>query len=528
MPWFVSSPWFPLVVIVVLLEVAVLFYLAIKLESISMASSSAHHHRHQNKNKIKIHSPWTVNSLRRTILRWSSPEWRQKSHNHQMIDIDSSAGSNLQPAFHHFQFSYAKNGRYLLPPRIKGKGNSKSTTANPTVLPLDNFYNRSHITPSSPKVLFLIIGGSDGSGTRTFVKTLMDLGVSMIVDYYDTMDVHGEEMMFMDHNKKHSYGWPPLVKTIMNVTHSANYSLQDLPRSVQKQAIEALLHLKSRLLEKGRDAHKTIPSLVPPAAGVQYGWKAPVSMLLLPLLQQVFGPIKFIHVVRDGRDVALSDNQSPLDKFYDTYCKDTDKDAVKSNRDRAMHLWNDWNYQVLQWEQHQQRHCQEQQRLADNDRKDLQHFDYLVTRTEDLIRSETRLQALVQLAEFVGARVSPEQLCCRSQTDLEDMGESEAHEDRAQDHHVMGDSEHGTTKDEVEKVIMARYGKWKKMLQKEPLKQKRLQDIGSESLRAFGYEPAVRFLDESREVQAYAKKRKTEKCAVETYISIPNSTVRQY
>jgi hypothetical protein len=42
-------------------------------------------------------------------------------------------------------------------------------------------------------------------------------------------------------------------------------------------------------------------------------------MLLLPLLLDAFGSIKFLHVVRDGRDGAIIKNQSPVQKFYDSY-----------------------------------------------------------------------------------------------------------------------------------------------------------------------------------------------------------------
>ena len=58
------------------------------------------------------------------------------------------------------------------------------------------------------------------------------------------------------------------------------------------------------------------------ASGVAYGYKAPVSMLLLPFLAQAYQRegFKFLHVVRDGRDIAFSGNQSPVGKFYrDSY-----------------------------------------------------------------------------------------------------------------------------------------------------------------------------------------------------------------
>ena len=51
----------------------------------------------------------------------------------------------------------------------------------------------------------LLVGGSDGSGTRSFVDLLLSLGVAMSVDDAGTMDVHGWEM---------EGGWPPIVKQV--------------------------------------------------------------------------------------------------------------------------------------------------------------------------------------------------------------------------------------------------------------------------------------------------------------------------
>lgn len=42
------------------------------------------------------------------------------------------------------------------------------------------------------------------------------------------------------------------------------------------------------------------------AKGVSYGFKAPVSMLMVPYFLHEFGKLKFILVVRDGRDIAFS------------------------------------------------------------------------------------------------------------------------------------------------------------------------------------------------------------------------------
>lgn len=46
--------------------------------------------------------------------------------------------------------------------------------------------------------------------------------------------------------------------------------------------------------------------------GSRWGWKAPRTLLLLPFLHAQFPAMKFIHILRDGRDMAFSKNQNQL------------------------------------------------------------------------------------------------------------------------------------------------------------------------------------------------------------------------
>mmetsp|Transcript_6606 Transcript_6606/g.15912 ORF Transcript_6606/g.15912 Transcript_6606/m.15912 type:complete len:168 (+) Transcript_6606:417-920(+) len=112
---------------------------------------------------------------------------------------------------------------------------------------------------------------------------------------------------------------------------------------------------------------------------VDYGIKAPVSMLLVPAFREIWGSMRFIHVVRDGRDIAFSGNQSPVNKFY----RDSYADGERRFQDwqgkleqvRQMQLWSDWNADLFDWER----------RNADGST-----FDFLVLRLEDLLDPEQR------------------------------------------------------------------------------------------------------------------------------------------
>jgi hypothetical protein len=51
-----------------------------------------------------------------------------------------------------------------------------------------------------------------------------------------------------------------------------------------------------------------------PADARRWGWKEPRSVYLLPVLHAQLPSLRFLHFVRDGRDMALSDNQNQLVK----------------------------------------------------------------------------------------------------------------------------------------------------------------------------------------------------------------------
>lgn len=56
----------------------------------------------------------------------------------------------------------------------------------------------------------LMVGGTDGSGTRSIVVMLQQLGVRMVVDDKGTQDVHAATMG----------GWPPPVAAVVSVNRN--------------------------------------------------------------------------------------------------------------------------------------------------------------------------------------------------------------------------------------------------------------------------------------------------------------------
>ena len=82
-----------------------------------------------------------------------------------------------------------------------------------------------------------------------------------------------------------------------------------------------------------------------PADARAWGWKEPRSVYLLPFLNTVLPTIRFLHVVRDGRDMAFSDNQKQLLKHGDAVLGPDLLSRVAPTRRaaRSIELWGKVN-----------------------------------------------------------------------------------------------------------------------------------------------------------------------------------------
>jgi hypothetical protein len=155
---------------------------------------------------------------------------------------------------------------------------------------------KSHLDHDSLPIL--IIGGTDGSGTRAFVDTIKRLGVTIVADDPNTFDVHAGELF-------NGQGWPALVNTVLKHTHSGDYEWDDLPsetRRILGQEIPRFLktlkvkYKRQKILQ--RQPHQLGFGPHPPK-GVLFAMKAPVAMLVLPVLTKFMGKVKFVHVLRE-------------------------------------------------------------------------------------------------------------------------------------------------------------------------------------------------------------------------------------
>jgi sulfotransferase family protein len=157
-----------------------------------------------------------------------------------------------------------------------------------------------------------VIGATGGSGTRVVGRIVRSGGMytgTNLNDYEDALDLAA----FSDR-------W---------INQLTGRSLDDL---TPQEAGELVDDLTATLEVHRRD--------LPPGA-IAWGWKEPRSIYLLALLDAVMPNMRFLHFIRDGRDMAFSDNQQQLKKHGDAVLG---KGSGRRQRPiRSISLWSHIN-----------------------------------------------------------------------------------------------------------------------------------------------------------------------------------------
>ncbi|MEQ8335208.1 sulfotransferase [Nisaea sp.] len=169
----------------------------------------------------------------------------------------------------------------------------------------------------------LLIGATGGSGTRALHGALQEAGF-----FVGTRLNHAGDAMdfepFLD----------DIINPILRETRSVDYRLDHLSDGIRAAA------------ERGfGDALKKYTAELPKQAG-HWGWKNPRSMYILPIIAAACPGMRFLHLVRDGRDMALSDNQNQPNKHYEALFGERYDGAAPAF---AIRLWARANTQVADW-----------------------------------------------------------------------------------------------------------------------------------------------------------------------------------
>ena len=106
-------------------------------------------------------------------------------------------------------------------------------------------------------------------------------------------------------------GWPALIQRVLEETHSGNYNVEDLTATTQQIVLREVQNFmtatqtKYKRQKRIREQESALwsPFRTTMASSVanqtSFAIKAPVAMLVLPILTSILRKIKFIHVVRE-------------------------------------------------------------------------------------------------------------------------------------------------------------------------------------------------------------------------------------
>ena len=216
----------------------------------------------------------------------------------------------------------------------------------------------------------LIIGATGGSGTRVVARLVRHAGYSLGAHLNDAED---------------ALEFGPFHDRWINLFLAAEHRQVKLPMTEAERMIEDFRAVLAR--------HLPAPTEDQVA---RWGWKAPRSIYLLAFFHAQFPGSKFIHVLRDGRDMAFSKNQNQLRKHGRAVLRWRER-WFHSEPVRSVLLWSHVNLGAAEFGE---------TRLAEN---------YLAVRFEDLCSSPVEttarimrfLQADLDAKAIAHAEISP-------------------------------------------------------------------------------------------------------------------------
>jgi hypothetical protein len=131
----------------------------------------------------------------------------------------------------------------------------------------------------------VIIGGTGGSGTRAVAQVLASAGIFMGSHLNDASDAK------------------PLAR--FDTLWGERYLQAEL--AGEQPPVQEMQEQLQSAIERHLDGFD-------PARGA-WGWKHPHAYLLLPWLDDTIPALRFVHVVRDGRRMAFSENQRQPQRY---------------------------------------------------------------------------------------------------------------------------------------------------------------------------------------------------------------------
>jgi hypothetical protein len=170
----------------------------------------------------------------------------------------------------------------------------------------------------------VIVGATGGSGTRAVQQALDKAGIYMGNDLPDTCDANCFVPYLTDH-----------VNDLLS-RHGAFCEYDERDATQRRH----LALLKEQLTPYLLGARGCI------GKNGWWGWKQPRSILILPLLLHLFPKMYFLHIIRDGRDMAFAPNQNLPQVHYEAYMHEP---FMPFDPLSIIRMWSRLNSQAADW-----------------------------------------------------------------------------------------------------------------------------------------------------------------------------------
>ena len=206
----------------------------------------------------------------------------------------------------------------------------------------------------------VVIGGVGGSGTRTVSELALNLGAHMGTLLNPALDNLWFTFLFNRPSWKRNF--PELKQQLQAVSLLHKATTLGLKNNVTESERQLIACIETEFNEADKVlgaktqsdiANSLLKSTgLGPSSNPIWGWKEPNSHIFLPALLAHFPNLKYIHMVRNGLDMAYSNNQQQRQQWknclhiykpYDVahHQKDDKGDAIKHQP-----VWQSLNYWI--------------------------------------------------------------------------------------------------------------------------------------------------------------------------------------
>ena len=206
----------------------------------------------------------------------------------------------------------------------------------------------------------VVIGGVGGSGTRLIADILMELGYYIGSDLNESRDNLAVTLLF----KRPLWYKKKTVRIESHVRRGLNILTRTMteqkPLMLSPVEVHFYLNAVLDMYQHGRD-HLGNPkgawvlqralNVIKPhnpdvACCTGWGWKEPNSHIYLQFLHHYYSDIKYVHVIRNGLDMAYSSNQAQLHSWG--FIWGIDPERIEHNpRWASLEYWIQANRQAM-------------------------------------------------------------------------------------------------------------------------------------------------------------------------------------